>query len=142
MTITFTTVCILILIGLFSGMLSGLIGVGGGVIIVPCLIYFLAFTQKMAQGTSLAVLTLPVVILGMLQYYKQGHVDFRLAFLVAIGFAIGSFFGGKLAVSLPDATLKKIFAVILILIATKILFFENNNISKNNTNNLEKTLKS
>lgn len=124
MALTFGVVVILLLIGIFSGMLSGLVGVGGGIVIVPCLVYFLAFSQKMAQGTSLAVLTLPVVFLGMYQYYKQGQVDYKFAIIIAIGFCIGSLFGGKIALSISDGLLKKIFAVILILVACKILFLD------------------
>jgi uncharacterized protein len=119
MTLTFGIIVTLILIGFFAGVLSGLVGVGGGIIIVPCLVFFLAFTQKMAQGTSLALLTLPVVILGMLQYYKQGHVDFKIVIFLALGFIIGGFFGGKLAVSLPEKSLKRIFSILLFIVATK-----------------------
>jgi uncharacterized membrane protein YfcA len=106
-------------------MLSGLVGVGGGIIIVPCLVFFMALTQKQAQGTSLAVLTLPVVFFGMWQYYKNGHIDFRVVGLIAIGFLVGGFFGGKIANKISDDLLKKIFAVILLLIGIKILFFDN-----------------
>ena len=129
---TTTTIIILVLIGLFAGMLSGLIGIGGGVIIVPCLVYFLAFTQKNAQGTSLGLLMLPVGILGVLQYHKMGHVDFKLIGILAIGFVLGSFLGSKLALTISDGNLKKIFAVIMILIACKILFFDKPKKDKNN----------
>ena len=135
MTLTFGIIAILILIGFFAGVLSGLVGVGGGIVIVPCLVFFLAFTQKMAQGTSLALLTLPVVILGMLQYYKAGHVDFRLVAFLAIGFVIGGFFGGKLAVSIPENTLKKIFSIILFIVAIK-LYYESNSTKKAETKNV------
>ena len=70
------TVIILLLVGLAAGILGGLVGIGGGIIIVPALIYFLGFSQFKAQGTSLALIMFPVGILGVLQYYKQGHVDF------------------------------------------------------------------
>lgn len=121
---TTTTIIVLVLIGLIAGMLSGLIGIGGGVIIVPCLVYFLAFTQKDAQGTSLGLLMLPVGVLGVMQYYKMGHVDYKLIGILAIGFVLGSFLGSKLALTISDGNLKKIFAVIMILIACKILFFD------------------
>lgn len=121
---TTTTIIILVLIGLIAGMLSGLIGIGGGVIIVPCLVYFLAFTQKDAQGTSLGLLMLPVGVLGVMQYYKMGHVDYKLIGILAIGFVLGSFLGSKLALTISEGNLKKIFAVIMILIACKILFFD------------------
>jgi uncharacterized membrane protein YfcA len=125
MTLTIGIIIALLIIGFCSGMLSGLVGVGGGIIIVPCLVFFMALTQKQAQGTSLAVLTLPVVFFGMWQYYKNGHIDFRVVGLIAIGFLVGGFFGGKIANKISDDLLKKIFAVILLLIGIKILFFDN-----------------
>ncbi len=124
MSLTFAIVLTLVVIGLVSGMLSGLIGIGGGIIIVPALVFFLAFSQKAAQGTSLGILLLPVGILGVLQYYKQGHIDVGVVLIVSLGFLIGNYFGSKLALSLPEGTLKKIFAVFMILIAIKLLFFD------------------
>lgn len=121
---TTQTILILILTGIAAGMLGGLVGVGGGIIIVPSLVYFLSFSQKSAQGTSLGLLLLPVGILGVLQYYKQGHVDFKVVAIVAIGFLAGSYFGSKIALSLPQETVKKIFAGMLLLIAFKMLFLD------------------
>jgi uncharacterized membrane protein YfcA len=118
------TILIIILVGIAAGMLGGLVGVGGGIIIVPALVYFIGFSQKTAQGTSLGLIMLPVGILGVLQYYKQGHVDFRVVGLLAIGFLAGSFFGSKIALSLPQETVKKIFAMLMIVIAVKMLFFD------------------
>jgi len=126
MSLTFIMLLILLIIGLASGALSGLVGVGGGIIIVPALVYFLAFSQKEAQGTSLGILLLPVGILGVLQYYKQGQIDLRVVLIVSIGFLIGNFFGSKLSLSLSDNALKKIFALILVIIAIKMLFFDSN----------------
>lgn len=124
MTLTIGIIAVMLLIGLASGALSGLVGVGGGIIIVPCLVFFLAFPQKMAQGTSLGILLLPAGLFGVWEYYKKGQVDFRVVLIVAVGFIIGNFFGSKLALSLNDKMLKKIFAVTLIVIAIKILFFD------------------
>ncbi len=118
------TALIIIMVGIAAGILGGLVGVGGGIIIVPALVYFIGFSQKTAQGTSLALIMLPVGILGVLQYYKQGHVDFRVVGLLAIGFFIGSFFGSKIALSLPQESVKKIFAVLMVLIAIKMLFID------------------
>lgn len=118
------TVLIIILIGIAAGILGGLVGVGGGIIIVPALIYFIGFSQKTAQGTSLGLIMLPVGILGVLQYYKQGHVDFKVVGLLAIGFLAGSYFGSKFALSLSQETVKKIFASLMIIIAVKMLFFD------------------
>ncbi len=118
------TVLIIIMVGIAAGMLSGLVGVGGGIIIVPALVYFIGFSQKTAQGTSLAMIMLPVGILGVMQYYKQGHVDFRIVGLLAIGFLAGSFFGSKMALSISQETLKKVFAIMMIIIAIKMLFLD------------------
>jgi len=124
MILTVAVVVILILIGLASGMLSGLVGVGGGIIIVPSLIYFLDFSQKQAQGTSLGILLLPIGILGVIQYYKQGEIDLKVVVIVSLAFLIGNFFGSKFAISLSDAVLKKTFAILMVLIAVKMLFFD------------------
>ena len=124
MTLTVTIIIILILVGIGSGMLSGLVGVGGGIIIVPSLIYFLSFSQKQAQGTSLGILLLPIGIFGVIQYYKQSQIDLRVVALVSLGFLIGNFFGSKLAITISDAVLKKMFAILMILIAAKMLFFD------------------
>ena len=115
---------ILILVGLAAGMLSGMVGVGGGIIIVPCLVFFLGFSQKLAQGTSLGILLLPIGIMGAFQYYKQGYIDFRVIAIISVAFFFGSYFGSKLALSLPQETIKKIFAVLMLLVAVKMLFFE------------------
>ena len=118
------TILIIILVGIAAGMLGGLVGVGGGIIIVPALVYFIGFNQHTAQGTSLGLIMLPVGILGVLQYHKQGHVDFKVVGVLAIGFLLGSYFGSKIALSIPQQTIKKIFAVLMIFIAIKMLFFD------------------
>jgi uncharacterized membrane protein YfcA len=115
-----------IIIGIAAGMLSGLVGVGGGIIMVPALIFFLNYNQHQAQGTSLGVLTLPVVIVASLYYYHQCKkmgtpMDLRVIGLLAAGFVVGAFFGSKLAISLPTSILKKIFAIILFYTAFKML---------------------
>lgn len=119
---TFTTIVLLIAVGLIAGFLSGLIGIGGGIIIVPALVLFLGFTQKAAQGTSLGILLLPVGILAVLQYYKQGYININYILIVAAAFVAGGFFGSKLALTLSDDKMKKVFAVILLIIAIKMLF--------------------
>ena len=122
MEITTTTVLILLAIGLFSGMLGGLVGIGGGIVLVPALIYFLGFSQLNAQGTSLALIMFPVGILAVINYYKQGHIDFNIVFILAIGFVIGSFLGSKFAMNIPQEIIKKCFAILMIYIAFKMLF--------------------
>jgi len=118
------TIIILILVGIAAGLLSGLVGVGGGIIIVPALVFFLGFSQKMAQGTSLGILLLPVGILGVIQYYKQGFIDWKVVLVISAAFLIGSYFGSKIALRLPQESVKKLFAVFMILIAIKLLFFD------------------
>ncbi|MEP7110364.1 MAG: sulfite exporter TauE/SafE family protein [Ferruginibacter sp.] len=118
------TILIVILIGIAAGMLSGLIGIGGGLIIVPALVYFLGMSQHSAQGTSLGLILLPVGILGVLTYYKQGHIDLKIVGLLAVGFLAGSYWGSKIALSLPQEMVKKFFAVLMILVAVKMIFFD------------------
>jgi uncharacterized protein len=119
-------IIMLIAIGIAAGMLSGLVGVGGGIIIVPALVYLLAFSQKQAQGTSLAILLLPIGIFAVLNYYKdpEVHLDIKVVALITLGFLIGSYFGSKLALLLPDITVKKVFAIFMLLIAIKMLFID------------------
>lgn len=117
-----TTVMILLCVGLLAGILSGLIGIGGGIIIVPALVYFLGASQHEAQGTSLAVLLLPVGILAVINYYKAGYVDVRSTLIIASTFLIGGFIGSKIAISIDQNTVKRVFGVILLLIAFKMIF--------------------
>src|SRR3954471_5867457 len=91
------TIIILLLVGMAAGILSGMVGIGGGVIIVPALIYFLGFSPKMAQGTSLGILLLPIGLLGVLQFYKQGFIDVRVVLVISAAFFFGSYFGSKIA---------------------------------------------
>lgn len=117
-----TTVLILLGIGLAAGILSGFVGIGGGVLIVPALVYLLGTPQHEAQGTSLAILLLPVGILAVINYYQKGFVDIKSAAIIAVAFVAGAFVGSKIAVGLPEATLKKIFGIILAAIAAKMIF--------------------
>jgi uncharacterized membrane protein YfcA len=94
---TATTIILLILIGLAAGFLSGLVGIGGGVIIVPALVIFLGFSQKLAQGTSLGILLLPVGIFAVMNYYKQGYLNVNYVAIVSVTFVLGGFLGSKLA---------------------------------------------
>lgn len=115
---------LLILVGLAAGFLSGMIGIGGGIIIVPALVYVLGFSQLQAQGTSLGLLLLPVGILAVLNYYKAGHIDLKVVGIMSVTFIVGGWLGSKLSLSLPQETVKKIFAVILLLVAGKMLFID------------------
>jgi uncharacterized protein len=118
------TVLILLLIGLFAGVLSGVIGIGGGIVIVPALVYFIGFSQRTAQGTSLAILLLPIGLLGVIQFYKAGYVDIKVTAIIALAFFIGSYFGSRIALTISQDILKKCFAVLLIIIAVKMLFID------------------
>lgn len=106
-------VWLLLLIGLLAGTLAGMVGVGGGIIIVPALVFFLGFSQKAAQGTSLGLLLLPVGILAVLNYYNKGLIDVRVVGIMAAGFLVGGFLGSKLALAISEDAAKKIFAVVL-----------------------------
>jgi uncharacterized membrane protein YfcA len=125
-TMTTQLVLIIISVGLMAGILSGLVGIGGGIILVPALVYVLSYTQHQAQGTSLGVLTLPVVLVAFLKYYtdckKMGTpIDFKIIALLAAGFVVGGFLGSTLALKIDKDMLKKIFAVILFYTAIKML---------------------
>lgn len=116
----------IIAIGIFAGALSGLVGVGGGIVLVPAMVFLLHYTQHQAQGTSLGVLTFPVVILAFIHYYRTCKtngtpIDFKVIGLLAIGFVAGSLIGSSLALRLDQQMLKKIFAVILFYTAFKML---------------------
>lgn len=123
-TMDIQTIVIVILIGIAAGILSGLVGVGGGLVIVPGLVLFLGFSQHNAQGTSLGLLLLPAGILAVVQYYKHGDVDIKAVAILAVGFVIGGYYGSKLALSLPQDTVKKIFAIFMLLVAFKMLFID------------------
>src|SRR5688572_27481356 len=105
---TATIILTLVVIGLFAGILSGLIGVGGGIIIVPMLL-FLGLTQQEAQGTSLAVMLPPIAFLAVLNYHKAGLIDWKYAVIISLFFIVGSYFGSKVAINIDQKTLKKIF---------------------------------
>jgi uncharacterized membrane protein YfcA len=112
---------LLVLLGLAAGMLSGLIGIGGGIIIIPALVLLFGLTQHQAQGTTLALLIPPIGILAAWTYYKQGFVDVRIALFIAIGFVAGSYFGARVATRFSDATLERVFGFALLLIALKMI---------------------
>jgi uncharacterized membrane protein YfcA len=118
---TFLTVVLLLLIGLAAGTLSGLVGVGGGIIVVPALVFALGFTQQEAQGTSLGLLLLPIGIFAVINYYKQGYIDIRVVVIMSIAFVIGAYLGSKFALTLPEIAVKRIFAIVLFWAGIKML---------------------
>lgn len=118
---TIALILLLLLIGLAAGILSGLVGVGGGIIIVPALVFFLGYTQHEAQGTSLGLLLLPVGILAVINYYNKGFIDIKVVVIMSIAFVIGGWLGSKLSLSLPQQTIRKVFAIFLLYTAVKML---------------------
>lgn len=109
------------LIGLAGGVVSGVFGVGGAIVIVPSLVLLAGLSQHTASGTSLGALLLPVGILGALEYYKRGQVNLPYAAIIAVGLFVGALLGAKLAGKLGDATLQRAFAVLLIVVAARLL---------------------
>lgn len=112
------------LIGIAAGLLSGVLGLGGAVIIIPALVMMLGYSQQMAQGTTLLMLVMPVGGLAAWQYYKAGNMDVKTALILGVAFFVSGYIGAKFANQIPQEALKKAFAVLLILIAVKMLFFE------------------
>jgi uncharacterized protein len=121
MKMSISMMLLLLGIGILTGIMAGMLGIGGAIIMIPALVFFMGFSQQTAQGTSLAVMLPPVGILAAFNYYKAGHVNIKFAIILACTFLIGSYFGSKLALNIPQATLKKIFGIVLILVAAKML---------------------
>jgi len=108
-------------IGIITGVMAGMLGIGGAIIMIPALVFLLGISQQSAQGTSLAVMLPPVGIIAAYNYYKAGHVNIKFAIILAVCFLVGSYFGSKLALNLPQSVLKKIFGVLLLLVAARML---------------------
>lgn len=117
-----TIVLLLLAVGIVAGVLSGLVGVGGGIVIVPALVYFMGFSQHEAQGTTLAMFLLPIGILGAYNYYSKGYVDIKVALIICSTFILGSFIGSKIAISLDQTTVRKIFGAIILVLSLKMIF--------------------
>jgi uncharacterized protein len=122
MKMSTTMLLILIVIGIVTGFMAGMLGIGGAIIMIPALVFFLGITQQTAQGTSLAVMLPPIGILAAYNYYKAGQVNIWFAVVLAVFFLVGSYFGSKLALNLPQQLLKKIFGILLLVVAVKMLF--------------------
>jgi uncharacterized protein len=115
-------VFLFLIVGLAAGILSGLLGIGGGAIVIPVLVFFFGYTQHQAQGTTLAMLVPPIGLLAALMYYKLGYVNLKVAGLLCLGFFFGGLLGARLASVVPDAMLRRVFGVFFILIALRLIF--------------------
>jgi uncharacterized protein len=116
-----TTLLILLAIGIVSGAFAGLLGIGGGIILIPALVFFMGLGQQAAQGTSLAMMLPPIGILAAFNYYKAGQVNIKYALILAAAFIVGSYFGSKIAVSISPVLMKKVFGLIMLVVAVKML---------------------
>lgn len=117
-----STIIALVLIGLVAGVLSGFVGIGGGLIIVPCLVYFLGLGQHEAQGTSLAMMLPPIGILACYNYYQSGNLNWKYGLVLASVFVVGAFFGSKFSLKLSPSLVKKVFGVFMLLASLKMIF--------------------
>lgn len=119
-----STILILLVIGIITGIMAGMLGIGGGLVVIPALVMVMGMSQQSAQGTSLAMMLPPIGILAAYNYYKAGHVDIKMALFLAVAFIAGSYFGSKIAIRLPQELMKKIFGIFLLLVAVKMLFWK------------------
>ena len=115
-------ILLLLIVGLLAGVVSGTLGVGGGIIVVPALIFILGYSQHQAQGTSLAFMLPPIGILAAYNYFKAGYVDLKVALILTLAFVIGAYLGSMFSVNLPAKTLKKLFGVFMLFVAMKMIF--------------------
>lgn len=117
-----THLIILIVIGILSGILAGVFGVGGAIVVIPALVFILGLSQHEAQGTSLAFMLPPVGILATWNYWKAGHVNWKIALVLSLTFVVGAYLGSKLTINISDRTLRRMFGVLLIVMALKMIF--------------------
>lgn len=127
---TTQTIIILLSIGLSAGILSGFVGIGGGIVLVPALVYFLSLDQHEAQGTSLFVLVFPVVFLALMNYWKTGNVNWKFGVIMACAFVVGGFFGSKFALKLSPSVVKLIFGLIMAYVSVRMIISGYNSLPK------------
>ncbi len=113
---------ILIIVGILSGLLAGIFGVGGAIIVIPALVFILGFSQHDAQGTSLAFMLPPVGILATWNYWKEGHVNWKIALILSLTFVVGSYLGSHFSINMSDKLLRRLFGILMILVAIKMIF--------------------
>ena len=121
MDMSITQFLILIIIGLIAGFVSGSMGVGGGIIIIPAMVLFMGVTQQQAQGTSIAVISVPVALVAAMNYYKEGYINIKFTAVIILTFVVGAYFGSKIAVHIPAKTSQKSFGVLLLLVGLKMV---------------------
>ncbi|HPF50455.1 MAG TPA: sulfite exporter TauE/SafE family protein [Draconibacterium sp.] len=119
---TLTQLFILIIIGLISGLLSGVFGIGGAIIVIPALVFIIGLSQHQAQGTSLAFMLPPVGILAAWNYYKEGYINWKIALVLSLTFFIGAYLGSRFSLNISDRTLRRMFGVLLMAMAIKMIF--------------------
>jgi hypothetical protein len=112
----------MLLVGLVVGIVSGVVGIGGGILFIPALVWLLGMSQHRAQGTSLGALLLPVGLFAFMEYYRKGNADLRVALLLAVGFLVGGYFGAVGAQHIPELWLRRIFALTLIAVGGRMWF--------------------
>jgi uncharacterized membrane protein YfcA len=119
------TIVTLLLIGIIAGILSGMIGIGGGIVIVPALVFFVGLTQLTAQGTSLAIMLPPVGFLAVYNYHKAGNLEWKYALLISLAFVVGGYIGSKLSLDVfSESVVKKIFGMVMLVVAFKLIFID------------------
>ena len=117
-----TTIFTLVIIGLMAGVFGGMFGVGGAIIMIPALVFFLGVDQHTAQGTSVAIMLPPIGLFAAYNYYKAGQVNIWYAVIIAITFMAGGYFGSLIALKLPESLLKKLFGILLLILALRMIF--------------------
>jgi hypothetical protein len=115
-------IIILVIIGLVAGVFGGMFGIGGGLIVIPALVFFMGLTQHQAEGTNLAFMLAPVGLLAVFNYYKSGYVNIKFALIIAIAFVIGAYFGSIWSLQIPAPVLKRVFGVFIVLVGIKMIF--------------------
>lgn len=119
---TVQTILLLLLIGLIAGALSGFVGIGGGVVMVPALIYVMGMSQHAAQGTSLLLMLPPIGILAVMNYWRAGEINWQYGIIIAVAFVVGGYFGSKLALRLSPAVVKIIFGILMLYISVRMIY--------------------
>ncbi len=119
---TIATIVLIVAIGIVTGIMSGMLGIGGAIIMIPAMVFLMGLDQRTAQGTSLWVMLPPISIFAAMNYLKEGYVNMKFAIILVAAFIIGSYFGSKIALNVPQEALKKVFGILLLAVAAKMLF--------------------